>query len=143
MGTRSLTILKDGTTETAQDIAVMYRQYDGYPSGLGQELAEYLSGFNVVNGISNETTKLANGPDCLAAQIIAHFKESVGNVYLMRADTRNCGEEYRYYIYSEAGKPITIKVGKMIWVDGQNDTEKVIFDGTPESMLVWLKTDKP
>ncbi len=39
MGTRSLTILCGRDAE----IAVLYRQYDGYPEGHGRELAEILS----------------------------------------------------------------------------------------------------
>lgn len=136
MGTRSLTILKNGNKDDALDIAVMYRQYDGYIEGIGQELAEFLSGFKVVNGIGETTTKLANGPDCLAAQIVAHFKEEVGNVYLMRADSRNCGEEYRYYIYSAPDEPITIKA---YCINYRDDTEELLFSGTPESMLAWIK----
>lgn len=32
MGTRSLTVMKD----TGNEIAVLYRQFDGYPEGHGQ-----------------------------------------------------------------------------------------------------------
>ena len=34
------------------EIVVMYRQYDGYPSGHGIELAEFLAKGRLVNGIS-------------------------------------------------------------------------------------------
>lgn len=52
----------------------MYRQYDGYPSGHGQELADYLKTFRITNGISGDPINTANGMACLAAQIVAHFK---------------------------------------------------------------------
>ena len=78
----------------------MYRQYDGYPGGHGVELANLLDGMKIVNGISasEKATKLANGMDCLAAQVIASFKNGVGNIYLYPAKTRDCGEEYIYLI---------------------------------------------
>ena len=37
--------------------------------------------------------------DCLAAQVIAHFKSAAGNVYLMAAGTRDIGEEFIYTLY--------------------------------------------
>lgn len=42
---------------------------------------------------------------CLAAQVVSHFKEGIGGIYLHPAGTRNCGEEYVYTIYSEKGVP--------------------------------------
>ena len=97
MGTRCLTIIKrhDGT-----EIAVMYRQFDGYPDGHGLELAEFLSDLTVVNGITGEAElgRIANGPHCLAAQMIAHFKKEPGGIYLYPAGTRNVGEDYAYTV---------------------------------------------
>ena len=47
MGTRSLTYVYDGQTP----IMCMYRQYDGYLSGHGQELANFLNELTLGNGI--------------------------------------------------------------------------------------------
>ena len=49
MGTRSLTYVYDN-----DDVPVvcMYRQFDGYPTGHGSELAHFLVPFKIVNGIS-------------------------------------------------------------------------------------------
>ena len=87
MGTRSLTIFQD---DEKKDIAVMYRQMDGYPEGHGKELAEFLSRFVMVNGFNclEKPVKQANGMECLAAQIVAHFKYGAGGIYLMAAKTR-------------------------------------------------------
>ncbi len=43
MGTRSLTYVYDArkNDKDGQALCCFYRQMDGYPSGLGQELAEY------------------------------------------------------------------------------------------------------
>ena len=97
MGTRSLTIILD---ENGKEICVLYRQYDGYPTGHGADLKEFLDGFMVVNGYgSDDPPKAANGMGCLAAQIVSHFKSGIGGFYLYPAKTRDCGEEYIYTAY--------------------------------------------
>lgn len=94
MGTRCLTVVMDGEDE----IMLMYRQMDGYPTGHGQELKEFLDGIKICNGIGSEQSqgKWANGMGCLAAQIVAHFKTVIGRIYLYKPGTRDCWE----YIYT-------------------------------------------
>ena len=81
MGTRSTTTIWDGD----EKLLSFYRQYDGYPTGHGQELADFLARFDITNGISfpdnrKDTTRpRANGPQCLAAQILVHFKTGIKN----------------------------------------------------------------
>lgn len=102
MGTRSLTIVAEGET----DVIVMYRQMDGYPSGHGQLLADFLKGKKIVNGIGSETANDDfNGVGCMAASIVAHFKNGIGNFYLYPSGTRDCGEEWLYFVSEKAGKP--------------------------------------
>lgn len=132
MGTRSLTkiieVHRDENYISKKALTTMYRQYDGYMSGHGKDLAEWLEPFAVVNGISmGETHKVANGADCLAAQMFAHFKDGAGGIYLYHPDAHDCGEEYIYYIYVHHDD-ITIKV---------YDTydEKVIFKGEPRKLI--------
>ena len=123
MGTRSLThIIEDNKTLTT-----MYRQYDGYLSGHGNDLAEFLKDFKVVNGYSGDTTKLANGMGCLTAQLIAHFKQGCGNIYIHPPNTKDCWEEYDYTIYLEDNK-IKIKAVKVY-------DKEFIFQGTPNELL--------
>jgi len=127
MGTRSLThILEDKKTLTT-----MYRQYDGYLSGHGNDLAEFLKDFKVVNGYSGDTTKLANGMGCLTAQLIAHFKKECGNIYIYPPNTKDCWEEYTYFVYLKENK-LHIKV---------KDTyeKKIIFDGSPTELLTKIE----
>ncbi|WP_196300473.1 hypothetical protein, partial [Streptococcus pneumoniae] len=84
-----------------QQIVCMYRQFDGYPSGHGKELAEFLTGIKMVNGISrdDEKQRIANGAGCLAAQIVEHFKREngAGGIYLMPFDV-DAGQEYIYKV---------------------------------------------
>lgn len=51
MGTRSLTVVLNGKGE---EIITLYRQYDGYPSGHGQELKRFLQDYRICNGIGTE-----------------------------------------------------------------------------------------
>lgn len=99
MGTRSLTFVYDGKTR----VMCMYRQFDGYPSGHGRELATFLSDFDaVVNGLSfNETRKVANGMGCLAAQLVSNFKVAAGGFYLYPTNTKDAGQEYEYHVYAD------------------------------------------
>ena len=141
MGTRSLTYIEESyetaiadeennneVHETKQNILCMYRQYDGYLSGHGAELAEFLQGFNIVNGIRLGTPKrTANGMGCLAAQLISLFKDGIGNIYIHHPNDEDCGEEYTYTIYEKNGK-VCIRAYD-VWA------KKIIFDGSPKEML--------
>lgn len=132
MGTRSLTVLKSGD----QEICVLYRQFDGYPEGHGKELAEFLAGKAVVNGIRGDANTVFNGPSAMAAQVVAHFvdPEETGGFYLHGPGTRGIGEEYIYEVsaelprgFVETKNPIAIKM-----------TGYRNFDGTPEQFLEML-----
>ena len=126
MGTRSLTVFMDGKNE----IAVMYRQMDGYPDGHGKDLAEFLQDMYITNGISmqDKNRKTANGIECLAAQVIAHFKRGPGGIYLYKAKARDCGENYIYTIQGEVGKLVTMKVFRVYY-------KREIFNGTGQEFL--------
>ena len=79
MGTRSVTTIYEGD----KPLLAFYRQMDGYPSGHGQELVDFLKGIEMVNGIMMQgpppELQQANGAGCLAAQILTHFKTGVIN----------------------------------------------------------------
>jgi hypothetical protein len=94
----------------------MYRQCDGYPSGIGTELYEFLKDIKMVNGISvtKDNGKVANGAECLAAQIVAHFKDGPGGIYLHHPSSKDCGQEYEYYITADESG-ITVKVMESGW----------------------------
>jgi hypothetical protein len=135
MGTRSLTTFiepyqdKNGKQKN-EKIVTMYRQYDGYPSGHGIDLAEFLASGTMVNGFSpNEEKLVFNGMGCLAAQVIAHFKEGVGGFYLHRGGVTNCCEEYRYEVITNgAGQDITLRCYDVY-------DKKWIFEGTPKEFI--------
>lgn len=111
MSTCSLTFVKDDTNRVVMN---MYRQCDGYPSGLGAELYEFLKDIKMVNGIVPGSEKIANGAGCLAAQIVAHFKDGPGGVYLHHPSSKDCGQDYEYHITADTSG-ITVKVMEAAW----------------------------
>lgn len=141
MSTRSLTIMVDGDFEN-EEIAVLYRQMDGYPSGHGKELAEFLAGFETVNGLGfgNNPPKVANGGSCLAAQIVSRFKVGPGGFYLHPAGTRGAGENYRYIVTAATGQEPSIEAQCVTNSDiGLTET---LFHGTASAFLAWINTEK-
>lgn len=128
MGTRSLTVLHEGN-KTSPEICVMYRQYDGYVAGHGMELADFLKGIRLVIGISgDETQPIANGMECLAAQVVAHFKTRIGmagGIYLFPPDTRGWWEEYIYHVYEDDGQ---------IRMSAEQADGVALYDGAPDGL---------
>ena len=114
MGTRSLTFVYDG------DVPVIniYRQYDGYPSGHGHELAQFLDSKNLVNGFGEQNSFEANGMGCLAAQLIVQLKHGVGGIYIYPVSSTDCFQDYEYHVYEDK---VIVK-----------DPTAVIFEGTWE-----------
>lgn len=142
MGTRSLTVVLD---TDGKEICVLYRQYDGYPTGHGAELKEFLQGFSVVNGLgTGNPVKIANGMGCLAAQIIANFKAEPGGFYLYPSGTRDCGEEYIYTVYipdaavkSPSDLRVKIQAGAVTFLGlpgTKQNNMPVIFDGPVDDL---------
>ena len=97
MGTRSITRVQiDGKT-----LISVYRQYDGYISGHGKDLAKFLENRRIVNGIRpGEEMNVFNGPGCLASNLVSFLKEGeigkAGNIYIYPTDADD--EEYSYDI---------------------------------------------
>lgn len=120
MGTRSLTFVYNdvSTEEFAQPVICMYRQFDGYPTGHGSDLDHFLYGRTIVNGFGmNTPPRASNGMGCLAASLVAHFKDGIGGFYLYPTDTNDAGQEYEYHIYEDK---IVVK----------NYKDEILFDGS-------------
>jgi hypothetical protein len=130
MGTRSLTFVYDGE----KPIINMYRQYDGYPSGHGAELAEFLQGFTVGNGLrANTPSRYANGMGCLAAQLVCNFKQEAGQFYLYPTDCTEAGQDYEYHVYQGADNELRVRItdrGCNMFGLTMSDKNDAVFDGT-------------
>ena len=116
MGTRALTFVYD---EDGEAIINMYSQYDGYPEGHGSDIAHFLRDKRLVNGMAGDTSMVFNGMGCLAASLVAYFKDSAGGFYLYPASAKDCGQDYEYHIYKDK---IVIK----------NFSERDVFSGSWE-----------
>jgi hypothetical protein len=127
MGTRSLTKF----FKNEKPFCCVYRQFDGYPSGHGQELADFCKKLSIVNGIdSREARKIANGMGCLAAQFIAKFKkEKVGEIYIHHPDDKDVGEDYIYHVYIDVDLIGVIGAEAQVKMDCIDSCGKVLFEG--------------
>ena len=106
----------------------VYKHYDGYPQGHPTDLAKFLNGFKIVNGLGRETYQMANGLDCLAAQYIAEFKNGPGDVYVENPDTQHCDIEYITYVWGDYGKGIWMSIFSIY-------EDECIFVGKPQQLI--------
>ncbi len=102
MATRASVIFK----EKGEPVFAMYKQYDGYPEGLGDTLKSIVKQGKIVNGLGPDRTlgSYFNGYGCMWATIIAKLKDEPGNVYICKiSDVGQQGEDYVYEM-DERGK---------------------------------------
>lgn len=99
MGTRSITRI----THNGKPLLTFYRQFDGYPSGHGKDIAGFMDGITIVNGYTSSMKggTHANGAGCFAAQLLSHLKfiggdDGLGGIYVRTHDVGN--QEYTYTI---------------------------------------------
>ena len=129
MGTRSLTFVYEQYGDKQKPVVNMYRQYDGYPTGHGAELAEFLAPFTLVNGLGiGEIRKVANGMGCLAAQMVAHFKQTPGGFYIHPTDITECGQDYEYHISENGNGILNVSIF-------DSYREENIFDGSVAELV--------
>lgn len=142
MGTRSLTYFID-PNHAGEPAACMYRQMDGYPSGHGRELAEFLAPITVVNGYgsSDAAGTHANGVGCLAAQVVAHFKndQGIGGIYLKPTTCTAQWEDYVYKVFANEEAQIRVEVYS---VHGPGTDHELLFSSSPTEMLAWIKNQE-
>lgn len=104
MGTRSKTSFykRDYNKAVKIDthIVSVYQQFDGYLSGVGQQILDFLNGGELGNGIAGrpELGKFFNGIDCMAASFIAIEKTNPGGLYITEEDS---DQEYNYNVISD------------------------------------------
>ena len=133
MSTHALIVISHDDAVTLRmnnscNYVTIYVHFDGYPQGLGNDLAEHLTGYRLTHGVSGDAGKTANGMDCLAAQIVGNLKDMVGNVYLSldHDSFDDTPVEYLYFISpNEDGSRVDIRVehraGKTLLFDGPLD----------------------
>ena len=114
--------------------AQFYVHSDGYPEGLGIDLANFMCDFRVVNGLGSDSPdKIANGMGCLAAQLIADMKNGPGNVYVEKPHEDRSWIDYTYYIWC--------KENKGTWISIFDYDDNCIFVGEPQKLLEKYKVN--
>jgi hypothetical protein len=148
MGTRSLTYVYDN----GEPVVCMYRQFDGYPTGHGFELAEWLNKGRLVNGLNlREKQIVYNGMGCLAAQMVSKFKEGAGGIYLYAPKLgQDCWQEYEYHLHEDKVLITTPRAEEIIFMGDwkqfeeycsgeQKEEAQTVFDGSQVGQD-WLKS---
>ena len=109
MGTRSSTNIVDASGDKPFTLARLYIQYDGYPTGVGNDIKTVLGGKAMVNGFGDGKAEV-NGAGCMAAMLIDGLKKGCGGVYVTDPASES-REEYHYVVTAqEAGKPILLQI---------------------------------
>jgi len=125
MGTRSTTNILD---ENGNRLLCIYQQFDGYiEGGVGEKLIRLLEDRVVVNGytMDDKERRNFNGMSCLAADVVAHFKDGIGGAYIQALDEDYVGS-YDYTIScigdGKDSKPQRLKIKMQSYGE-------VIYDG--------------
>lgn len=94
MGTRSLIHFQ----VAGKTFCTIYAQYDGYLSGVGNQILSLLKEREMVNGYT-DPAKQANGPHCFAALYVSKYKGSdAGGLYIYTPDADDMWEDYTYTV---------------------------------------------
>ena len=99
MGTRSITHIHEMDSLGRDTIVcTFYRHLDGYPSGHGDELADWLKGKRLVNGIGRDFVEGRdhNRAGQMAVELMHHLKKNT-SIEVMPDGTGS--EEYIYDVY--------------------------------------------
>ena len=143
MGTRSLTYFySDG-----KPLSAFYRQMDGYPEGHGVELGMILAPITLVNGyqLDMKAGTHANGPGCLAAQVVAALKNDIGGIYMISPnpeDHKDGWQEYEYHVHANLRDENAYGQPAYDTFIEVTDTENTIFRGSFKQFLTWAKKPK-
>ena len=127
MGTRSLTIVK----KDGKPLVCLFSMFNGYPSGHGDDLAEWLKGITIGNGLlgSEKIHSHANGIECLAAQLVVQFKTTPGEFYLLAIDS---GWPVDYtYVISECDGALNLAVltdGRKLWSGSPTEWDSSLIE---------------
>jgi len=132
MGTHSVVTFyeKIYNSEKYERIVSVYQQYDGYVTGVGFSLCNFLNKYHLVNGIGIDDINIANGAQCLAALFIRDFKLNAGGLYIL---PKKQNEDYNYDVYISGTTLTKIKASYF---------SKKIFEGNLVDFNTYIKTQK-
>lgn len=111
-------------------LCTMFRFSCGEPEIHGQELAAFLKNTQVVSeAVPGHPAKYAAGAECLAAQMVAHFKDGPGEIYLTDAWTANV--QYEYLVVIDSDGTIELRI--------HDESYDLVFEGSPEDFFERMK----
>jgi len=114
MGTRALIHVKEAG-KYSDTLVTIYRQYDGCPDGLGEDIKRIIGDSGISNGISNGMEECFNGMGCFAAWLIKELKDKIGNVYIYAPNSKDVGEEFVYTVFKNESTALGVgEVGNVI-----------------------------
>jgi hypothetical protein len=87
--------------------------------------------------------RVFNGAGCLAAQLVAHFKQGAGGFYIEPPNAKNCGEEYTYDIEVDYDtREVTLRCYEIGYMNKKNEyvnKKRILFEGKAEAFLEAVK----
>jgi hypothetical protein len=144
MGTACLTVVLN---KEEQEIVWVYVPQDGYPASFGRILADLLSGITIVDGLPAQQTDpnimsvidelptIANGLECLAAEIVKYLKEEPGYVYLYPPGTKGLYVAYTYVVTGQFGEGPCVRVYDDYY---KSEEAELLFDGPASDLHEWI-----
>jgi len=97
MSTHSLTFVHEGGLNS-HSIVCFYRHHDGYPSGHGRELRDFLNSWK---------PRDIEGQEALALDVVHNFK-GYGDCSLRRVPTDGGNEAYNYHVYLDSRNKLAL-----------------------------------
>ncbi len=132
MGTRALIKINIKKGEMIAPLVCIYKQHDGYLSGLGATLFEFLNRKKIINGISGspDPVNTSNGAYDFAGQLVYELKQRqpLAGVYLYPTNTNDVGQDFTYTVtFAKSTSFDNIDVLDSVSIDCYGDV--VVFAG--------------
>jgi|21_taG_2_1085346.scaffolds.fasta_scaffold02924_6 hypothetical protein len=123
MGTRSVTYIHEMESLDEGVVCGFYRHFDGYPSGHGQDMANWLKDKKLVNGIGSDfdPSYMFNRAGAMSVKFVNHIQNVAGAEMIFERDA-DVGQDCTYHIWYRNDK-------FWIQIDDGNLIEAVNFNG--------------
>jgi hypothetical protein len=109
-------------------IVAIQAHAEGYPSGRGLELANFLTAAKLVLKADGTTY---NGAGCLAASLVKLLKQGVGGIYLTSPSHAQVGDcNYLYFVDIDELKITNVNV---------YEKDRLVFNGSPKLFKSFCK----
>lgn len=149
MGTRSITTIMSrwGEQDEFRHNASIYRHWDGYITGHGKDLYNYIKDLQIVNGISADMdSKCINGPGRLAAYLVRQMGVDGHDPDLV-PEGSDMGQEFHYVLevtYGMFGGKVGVRVldGPVTFFGtGGDECTNIVFEGSIEEFGEFVEAE--